>query len=136
VEMTLASARDTIRILSWLKGHAPHVEPVVVANKLQPGIQEISVADFEVSIERRIGFFVPYDIKAATNAAKLGQTFADANRSTKAGIVIRDIAKKVMSMGNQEEADEGHKGQGSLLSKLQFKSFLSKKTKSRVRAKG
>ena len=49
-EMTLASARDTIRILAWLKANAPHVHPIVVANKVQPGAGEITKADFETSI--------------------------------------------------------------------------------------
>ena len=35
-EMTLASARDTIRILSWLKTNAAHAHPVIVANKFSP----------------------------------------------------------------------------------------------------
>src|SRR6476620_10698595 len=74
-EMTLASARDTIRILSWLKANAAHAQVVIVANKVQAGIAEISKQDFEASIERKINFQVPFDLKAATNAAKLGQTF-------------------------------------------------------------
>ena len=128
-EMTLASARDAIRILSWLKSNAAHVQPIVVANKVQAGIAEISKTDFEASIERKIGFSIPYDIKAACNAAKLGQTFADANRSTKAGSVIREIAKAVMGVGESEAAEEVVKTKTSLLGKIDLKSMLSKKTK-------
>ena len=132
VEMTLASARDAIRILSWLKTNAAHVQPIVVANKVQGGVAEISKADFEASIERKIGFSIPYDIKAATNAAKLGQTFGDANRSTKAGAAIRDIAKAVNGVGDGEAVDDGIKAKSSLLGKLDFKSMLSKKDKAPV----
>ncbi|WP_374589502.1 pilus assembly protein CpaE [Novosphingobium sp.] len=129
-EMTLASARDTIRILAWLKGHAPHVQPVVVANKVQSGVTEISKADFEASIERKIAFSIPYDVKAATNAAKLGQTFADANRTSKAGATIREIAKTVTGIGDSELDDQPEaKGKKSLLGKLDLKSMLSKKPK-------
>jgi pilus assembly protein CpaE len=129
-EMTLASARDAIRLLSWLKSNAAHVQPIVVANKVQPGIAEISRADFEASIERKINFSIPYDIKAAANAAKLGQTFADANRSSKAGIVMRDLAKAVVGVGDGEAAEVGESGKKSLLGKLDFKSLLAKKDKS------
>lgn len=130
VEMTLASARDTIRILSWLKANAAHVQPLIVANKVQAGVAEISKADFEASIERKINFTIPYDIKAATNAAKLGQTFADANRASKAGAAIREIAKAVMGVGDGEELDVAAKPKTSLLGKLDFKSMLtSSKTK-------
>ena len=135
-EMTLASARDAIRILSWLKSNAAHVQPIVVANKVQAGVAEISKADFEASIERKINFTVPYDIKAATNAAKLGQTFADANRSSKAGAAIRDIAKSVIGVGDGETVEQAAKPKGSLLGKFDLKGMLSssKKDKAAVEA--
>ena len=128
-EMTLASARDSIRLLSWLKSNAAHVQPIVVANKVQPGVAEISKADFEASIERKINFTIPYDIKAAANAAKLGQTFADANRSSKAGIVMRDIAKAVVGMGDGEIIESTDAAKKSLLGKFDLKSLLAKKDK-------
>ncbi len=101
-EMTLASARDTIRLLSWLKSNASHAHPMIVANKVQPGISEISRGDFESSIERKIDFVVPYDYKAACNAAKLGQVFVDANRSSKATAAIRQIAERVMGASEED----------------------------------
>ena len=131
VEMTLASARDAIRILSWLKANAGHIQPIIVANKVQAGVAEISKADFEASIERKIGFTIPYDIKAAANAAKLGQTFADANRSAKAGSVIRDISKAVMGVGEGETVENVVKAKSSLLGKLDLKALMPKKDKSK-----
>ena len=118
-EMTLAGARDSIRLLSWLKSHAPHARPVVVANKVHPGIGEISKSDFESSIERQIDYTIPYDIKAAANAAKLGQTFVEANRSTKAAQAVREVARGVISsLGEDGEvkAEGGKSAKGSLLS--------------------
>ena len=126
-EMTLASARDAIRILSWLKSNAAHARPVVVANKVQSGVAEISRADFEASIERKIDFTVPYDIKAAANAAKLGQTFADANRSTKAGAVIKDVAQAIIGVGDEDVSDVRPAAKKSLLGKFDLKSMLAKK---------
>ncbi|MFM2301346.1 MAG: hypothetical protein RLZZ84_1082, partial [Pseudomonadota bacterium] len=133
-EMTLASARDSIRILSWLKTNAPHIQPIVIANKVQAGVAEISKADFEASIERKISFTVPYDIKAATNAAKLGQTFADANRSSKAGMVIREVARDVLSIGDGAAAEEPAKGKTSLLGKLDLKAFMPRKSSAKTPA--
>ena len=131
-EMTLASARDAIRILSWLKTNAGHARAIVVANKVQPAFSEISRSDFEASIERKINFLVPYDVKAATNAAKLGQTFAEANRSTKAGAAMRDIATAVIGAG-AETADEVEgtvlAGKKSLLGKFDLKAMLPPKKK-------
>jgi len=133
-EMTLASARDAIRILSWLKTNAPHATPLVVANKVQQGAGEINKADFEASIERKINFSIPFDQRAAVNAAKLGQTFADANRSTKAASVIRDIANAVIGTGGEDAAPLPVAGGKSLLGKFDFKSFMPKKGKQAAEA--
>ncbi len=131
-EMTLASARDAIRILSWLKTNASHARPIVIANKVQPAISEISRSDFEASIERKINLTVPYDVKAAANSAKLGQTFAEANRSTKAGSVMRDIAAAVIGAGEEvvpEPDGTVLKGKKSLLGKFDLKAMLPPKRK-------
>jgi pilus assembly protein CpaE len=132
-EMTLASARDTIRILSWLKTNAPGVQPLVIANKVQPGAAEITKADFEASIERKINFAIPYDQKAAVNAAKLGQTFVDANRSSKAGGVLKDIAKTILGAAEEGgQVDSGASDSSSLLGKFDLKSLLGKKEKGKA----
>ncbi len=127
-EMTLASARDTIRILSWLKTNAAHAQPLVVANKVQTGAAEISKSDFEASIERSIDFTVPYDLKAAANAAKLGQTFAEANRSAKASAVIRQLAERIMG-ATEEDVEDDEPAKKSLLGGFDLKSLLPKKDK-------
>ncbi|OJW74523.1 MAG: pilus assembly protein CpaE [Sphingomonadales bacterium 63-6] len=126
-EMTLASARDAIRILSWLKSNAPHAAPIVVANKIQPGLGEITKADFEASIERKIDFSIPFDQRAAVNAAKLGQTFVDANRSTKAASVIREIGDSVIGSGGEGVAMMREPGGRSLLGKFDLKSLIARK---------
>jgi len=127
-ELTLASARDTIRILSWLKTNAAHAHPMIVANKVQPSLSEISKADFEASIERKVDFVVPYDVKAAANAAKLGQVFVDANRSSKATAAIRLIAERVMG-ADMDDLTAGGDEKKSLLGGFDFKALLSKKAK-------
>src|SRR3569623_3824745 len=128
-EMRLAGARAAIRILSWLKTNAPHAEPLVVANKVPAGLAEISRADFEASIERKINFSVPYDQKAATNAAKLGQTLVDANRSSKASAVLREIAATIIGAGDEDGEAISAAGSKSLLGKFDIKSLLAKKDK-------
>ena len=123
-EMTLASARDTIRILSWLKTNAAHVTPLVVANKVQSGMTEISKADFEASIERSIDFQIPYDHKAATNAAKIGQPFVEANPSSKASAAIKQVAKAIV--GAADNDGEIVPAKKSLLGAFDLKSMLGK----------
>ena len=127
-EMSLASARDTIRILSWLKTNAPHSHVVIVANKVQPGAAEISKADFEASIERKIDVTIPYDQKAAANAAKLGKTFVDANSGAKATGAIKQLCARVIGIGTEEAvAAEEAGAKKSLLGGFDFKNLLAKK---------
>ncbi len=127
-EMTLASARDTIRILSWLKTNASHAQTLIIANKVQPTGGEISKADFEASIERAIDYSIPFDFKASSTAAKLGQTFAEANRGAKASAVMRQISERVMG-ASEEAADAAEPAKKSLLGGFDLKSLLAKKEK-------
>ena len=127
-EMTLASARDTIRIMSWLKTNAAHAHIMVIANKVQPSVAEISKADFEASIERKIDFSIPFDVKAAANAAKMGQTFVEANRSSKASAAIKQVAERVMG-ASEEDFNSDEPAKKSLLGGFDLKSLLAKKDK-------
>lgn len=127
-ELTLASARDTIRILSWLKANAAHARPIIVANKVQTALTEISKADFEASIERAVDVPVLYDPKTAAMAAKLGQTFVDANRSSKAAAAICQLADRVIGASDEDPA-EGEREKKSLLGSFDLKSLLAKKEK-------
>ncbi|WP_285017210.1 pilus assembly protein CpaE [Novosphingobium sp. fls2-241-R2A-195] len=124
-EMTLASARDTIRLLSWFKANAPQTRVIIVANKVQATLAEISKADFEASIETKIDVSIPYDLKAASMAAKLGQTFADANRAAKSGAVLRDLARDIADIGDEA----GATAKPSLLGKFDLKAMMPKAKK-------
>ncbi len=96
-ELTLAAARDTIRILSWLKSNAPQTQVFVVANKVhQTGQLEISRKDFEGSIERKIDFTIGFDQKTAAQAAKLGKSLIEVGKASKAITPIGDLAKQLL----------------------------------------
>ncbi len=83
-ELTLASARDTIRILSWMKTNAPQTTVFVLANRMHAGGQlEINRKDFEGSIERKIDYVVPFDQKLASQAAKLGKPIVEVGKNSK-----------------------------------------------------
>src|SRR6218665_262530 len=134
-EITLAGARDTIRLLAWLKSNAPQSQVLVIANKMQTSVAEITRADFEASIERKISYAIPYDIKAAANAAKLGQTFVEGNRTSKPAGVLREIAKVALGASDLAGSDPGAGAKKSLLGKMDLKSMLSKKPKATAGAK-
>ncbi|MGY2735346.1 pilus assembly protein CpaE [Sphingomonas sp. UYP23] len=135
-ELTLAAARDTIRLLSWMKSNAPQTQVVVVANRVQPTAQlEISRKDFEGSIERKIDISVVFDQKLAAQSAKLGKPFAEAGKGSKTVLPIVELATKLMAVGDSAEPiDSAEKkkpaGKGpSLVGKFDFKAMVSRKKK-------
>jgi pilus assembly protein CpaE len=128
-EMTLASARDSIRLLSWLKTNASHAVPIVVANRVQSGTAEISRSDFEASIERKIDFTVPFDQKGAATAAKLGQPFIEANSQSKGAAAIKSLGERIISGVDQQPDDDADVSKKSLLGSFDLKSLLAKKPK-------
>jgi pilus assembly protein CpaE len=125
-ELTLAAARDTIRLLSWLKANAPGATVTIVANRVQASVGEISRKEFEDSIERKIDIAVPYDAKALSQAAKLGKPLAEIAKSGKTGAPIIELAR---SIGTVAESAEGKGADGkSLMGKLgDLKSLLPKR---------
>ena len=116
-EFTLASARDTIRILSWLKTNAPQSQVIVAVNKAQPGVSEITRKDFEQSIERAIDVVLPYDSKVTTQAAKLGKTAAESGRTSKLGQALHELSNQLNLAEASETAGKGKSG-GSLIGRL------------------
>ncbi len=132
-ELTLAGARDTIRLLSNAKQLCPNAKVIVTANKVLP-TPEISRKDFETSIERAIDIVLPFEPKVAIKAAKLGRCFADAARGTKlAGPLNALLAATLAAPEGDEDGvqDRGkaNKTGGSLLSKLTALPSMSKKPK-------
>lgn len=109
-ELTLAGARDAIRILAWMKSNAPQCKPLIVVNKMQANAVEIARKDFETTIERKIDILIPFDSKATAQAAKLGQPVVAAVRASKVSVAIATLADIVT--GSAEEADLVNIGKG------------------------
>jgi pilus assembly protein CpaE len=120
-EFTLAAARDTIRLLSWMKSNAPGCQVSVLANKVQTsGQPEISRKDFEASIERKVDRLMPYDLKLAVQAAKLGKPLAEAGKNSKTVTPLIDLLAAIVGAADaQDEAVTAPaKAGGSLMGKL------------------
>lgn len=134
-ELTLAAARDTIRILSWLKTNAPQSRVVVVANRVHPGAPEISRKDFEQSIERKVDVLIPFDLRIASQAAKLGKTLAETAKGSKLGAACATMLEEALGAAQEAEAGTGKtstkKGE-SLLGKIDFKNMIPSRRKAKV----
>lgn len=135
-ELTLAAARDTIRLLSWMKTNAPQAQVLVVANRVQAPTPEISRKDFEQSIERKIDVIIPYDQKLGAQAAKLGKTLAETAKGGKIGAAFAALTG--MALGAAEDsasdASKAEKKKGdSLLGKISdLKSLIPARHKEKV----
>ena len=127
-DLTLASTRDTIRLLSWLRANAPGAKVTVVANRLSPTIpSEVSRGDFESSIERSIDFAVPYEVKTAAMAAKNGKCLAEVAGSNKIAAPLTGLARTLLDNVDGADGDAGGKSLlGSLKSLLATKGKLAK----------
>ncbi|MEA3539949.1 MAG: pilus assembly protein CpaE [Pseudomonadota bacterium] len=91
-EQTLASTRDAIRLLGFLKANAPHARVTMVANRVGTNPPpEVARKDFEASIERKIDIVIPLDVKQAVGAAKQGRALA-AVATGKVGSALQTLA--------------------------------------------
>lgn len=105
-ELTLAAARDTIRLLATLKASSPGARIILIANKAPAGSPEISRRDFENSVEREIDVVIPLDPRLAVKAAKLGKSLAEVSRGTKTQSPMNKLAQLVLAVVDEEGADE------------------------------
>ncbi|MGE7206550.1 pilus assembly protein CpaE [Sphingomonas sp. NPDC019816] len=122
-EFTLAAARDTIRLLSWLKTHAPQATVLVAANRVLPAAQaEMAQKDFEGSIERAVDVLIPHDQKLVVQAAKAGRLIADLGRTSRTVAPLIALAGRICV-----SAEHAAPARRTLLDKFDLKAFLAKR---------
>jgi len=102
-DVTLAAARDTIRLLSWFKQNTPGARVVLVANKFQSAVGELSRKEFESSIERPIDVVIPFDPKLVSQSAKLGKSYAEICKGTKASQVWTQLMRLIIDGADAED---------------------------------
>ena len=124
-ELTLAAARDTIRMLAWLKLNAPQAAVLLVANRVQPAaLCEIAQSDFEGSIERPVDVLIPYDQKLVVQAAKLGKPIAELGKSSRTVAPMIAMVQRICASAEDGAAAPARRG---LLDRFDFKALLSKR---------
>lgn len=104
-EQTLASTRDTIRLLGFLKANAPQAKVTIVVNRVGTNPPpEVARKDFEASIERKVDVAIPLDSKQAVSAAKQGKALAAVAGNSKVGSSFKSLMK--LLSGDVTEAEE------------------------------
>ena len=128
-DLTLASTRDTIRILSCLRSTAPHARVIVIANRVPAGGQsEISRADFETSIERKVDLCLTFDPKMAMQAAKLGKPLAEVAKGAKLGQQLLEVAGHLIASAEAATLPAASANRSLLSRLLDLKAMLPRKT--------
>ncbi len=119
---------DSIRLLAWMKTHAPQAQVHVVANRITPaGQPEIARKDLETSIEHRIDHAIPLDAKLACLAAKLGKPMAEAGRGGKTAAPLIQLMNAVVGSATAEGGAKPARP-GSLVGRLgDLKGLLAKR---------
>jgi pilus assembly protein CpaE len=128
-EMTLASARDAIRLLAWFRSNAPHCQILVVGNKIQSSGTEVSRKDFETSIERDLDLALPFDCKSTIQSSKAGKPIVEGARSSKVGTGVASLVDMIKSATAIEGEGEGDAKDGKGKKPSMLSGLLGKKKK-------
>ena len=82
-EPSLASVRDTSRLVELIRNTVPDIQIIIVANKVGANKKgELPIAEFKRNIQMPIEYTIPWDPKTPAEAASAGKPFAAiANRS-------------------------------------------------------
>lgn len=92
-DLSLASIRDTIRLLGYLKETAQETPLCLVVNKFAPQ-GEISMRNFEEAVERKVDAIIPLDTRAAIASSKGAKTIIQVAASSKAGIALKKLSNE------------------------------------------
>lgn len=93
-DLSLASVRDTLRVVSFVGEVSPIANVAVIANRAS-GKGQISRADFERGIETRIAHLIPDDSKAATLAANTGKPLPAVAKRSAAVAALRKVTAAI-----------------------------------------
>lgn len=92
-DLSLAGLRDTVRLLRFVKEHAPESRRLVIASRTDgPARGHLSRADFEKGLGEKVEHLVPDDPKAAAQAANGGKPFAEVAPRCQAVKAMRRLA--------------------------------------------
>jgi len=98
-ELALAATRDTIRFLGFIKNVAPKAHVHVVVNAGHgAGIAEVSMKDFETSIEAKVNWILPSDPKVVLNSVKKGKVLPEISKDSKLVRTMRQIAQDLSGL--------------------------------------
>ncbi|HYM01605.1 MAG TPA: AAA family ATPase [Stellaceae bacterium] len=95
-DLSLASLRDTMRIVDLARTLQAPAKPLIIANQIGASHRgEVGQPEFERGIGGSIDIGIPFDVKAALAVAHSGKALPAAASSSKAAIEIRKLATRL-----------------------------------------
>lgn len=95
-EQSLAATRDTIRLLGFIKNSPSQAKVAVVVNNIRcPAGEEVTLKDFEASIEQKVAWTLPQDPKAILDAVHKGKLPPQVAPDSKLVKTIRALAQEL-----------------------------------------
>ena len=103
-DLSLAATRDTIRLLSFAQEAAPNANLILITSKVAPGMNnEVTLKDFETSVERKADWSIPLDTKSALVSAKKGKSMPQAAKGSKPVRACRELAERIVGVAKKNE---------------------------------
>lgn len=103
-DLSLAATRDTIRMMAFVAENAPAANCLLIVDQVAVGMNnEVTLKDFETSVERKADWAVPLDIKSALIAAKKGKSLPQAVPSSKIVRSFKEIAERITGISAAAE---------------------------------
>jgi len=94
-DLSVVSARDTIRLIAHAKSVAPHLSVHLVGAMMGLGGHEVDAKDFENSVEHPFTATMPFEPKVFVQAAQAAKSVIDVAPQSKITGIIRKLAAAV-----------------------------------------
>jgi len=115
-DLTLASTRDTIRLLAHMKLTAPDARVIMVINRIHAkGQNEVDPRDFIASIEHEIDITIPEDQKVMMEVGRTGKPLLEVAKASSPAQAIEKLVGLILG-----DDAAGKKKKTGLLSKLKL----------------
>lgn len=106
-EQSLAATRDTIRLLGFIKNSPSQGKVSVVVNNIRcPMGEEVTLKDFEASIEQKVSWTLPQDAKAVLEAVHKGKLPPQVAPDSKLVKTVRALAQELTGI-TQKKSGKG-----------------------------
>ena len=124
-DLSLAAARDTLRLSDFVKTLTPAARHLVIGNNVGAKHRgEIAKAEFENVTTIHLDFAVPFEPSAALTTSSTGSVLTAAMRHTKTAGALRDIAMRLSGFEQKSDKKVVQSAQSKAPGALSARSFL------------